>query len=509
MKWEAEWTGCLLYAAVAGFLIACGPGLQYDEALTVHGAVHLLHGHGVPPFAHESGSWLPAGGKFLPLMVISYVGAFKDYVALPLLMLFGTSAATVRIAPVLMTLPLLWLGGRTMRLHCGPAAATVFGCALAIHPTFAGATTFDNGAVSLWMLPLALFVAALDAFASNPDRKTAILAGAAGGFAIWCRANCAWFIVAIAIAFAVMYRSEVRRYLQHAVAIGAGAMIGALPFLVFQIASHGAIFHFFLAVRTSPHLLERFGQLAGVLVFAKEHRVIWRGPEPLAWEVAFVVIASILSVGGALLSNSRFARPVALATLLTAAAMLTSSAPVAPHHLCGLLPFVAACAAAAAGTLRQRAARVAVAIAAAVYIFIAASELLSAGRNLRATGGIGPWSDAINAVAADENARMADVLDWGLYNNLYVLTNGQLDGREIFWNATEQHSGRGLAWRAEIAHGGAYLVPAWQIVPRARRGFFAAVRETGASYSIKRFAQRDGTPYADLYVVKPRGRPSP
>jgi hypothetical protein len=130
--------------------------------------------------------------------------------------------------------------------------------------------------------------------------------------------------------------------------------------------------------------------------------------------------------------------------------------------------------------------------------------MAAAVRGLRATGGIDAWSDAGAIVASDPDVKTADVIDWGLYNNLYVLTNGALQGRELFWGATITHAGNGISWRTEIGRGGAYLVPARSYFPQARSGFMSALRESGQSYTSRGFLQRNGQRYADLYRVSPR-----
>ena len=502
MKATAEWLGCAIYATAAACFIANGPGLQYDEALLAHGAAHVLHSSGLPPFAYDAGSWIFIGGTALPVMVISYVGAVKDLILVPLFALLGISAAVTRAASVLMTLPLIWLGARVLQRHCGSATATAFACALAIHPTFIAATTFDNGSVAVWMLPLALFAFAVDRYVVEPTAKRAFVAGLAAGFAIWCRANCIWFVVAIVVAIAVVCRREARAALRHAGPIAAGGIAGALPFLGFQIASRGAIFQFLATHKSTLDITNRLDALGNVLIMSAEQRIIWGGRATPAWQTAFAVTIVIVAIVAALISKDPFQRIVAVATLITIALMITSPAQIAEHHLIGVVPFLVACAAIA---LPPRAR----AVIFIVYAAIALTHMVVAVRMLRVTGGVDVWSDAIDNVARDRDSTRADVLDWGLYNNLYVIDAARLSGRELFWNATESYSGRGLAWTTEVERGGAYLVPAWQVFPSARIGFLRALRSSGLPCEMRTFSQRNGEEYARLFLVTARVPTSP
>src|SRR5215213_692531 len=113
------------------------------------------------------------------------------------------------------------------------------------------------------------------------------------------------------------------------------------------------------------------------------------------------------------------------------------------------------------------------------------SPLHGAVRGLVATGGVDMWSDAMRSVARE--APDADILDWGLYNNLYVVTKGRTRSRELFWSATAKYSGRGVAWQAEIARGGAYLEPSWILFTEPRAGFQRALRESGQPYTVRTF----------------------
>src|SRR5688572_22280574 len=64
------------------------PGMQYDEAIFESGAVRLLaQPTRLPPSRPAT---LKIGSVYLPLMVLPYAGAMKDYLVLLPFALFGT-----------------------------------------------------------------------------------------------------------------------------------------------------------------------------------------------------------------------------------------------------------------------------------------------------------------------------------------------------------------------------------------------------------------------------------
>jgi hypothetical protein len=441
-------------------------------------------------------------------MALNYVGSVTAYLALPLFALFGTSATAGRIVSALMTLVMLWAMGRLLRRHAGNAAALAFGVILAMNPSFVSATTLDSGCTSNWMLGLALVVLGADEFLRSPDRNHAFGLGFAAGFSVWCRANCAWFLFAATVTAILIYRRDIRRYLREARWIVTGGVVGAAPFLLFQIASRGAIFRFMEsmgATSRDDRLVRRLGALATVLVSSSEGRKIWGGPGVPTWQLLAFSFLAIVSIVIALASRDRFARFLALNAIILAAIMVVSRLPVVDHHMVGLLPVVAATAAVvwSNGPRWRSALGPAILV---VYVVIALMNLAASIRGVRATGGIDAWSDAGDIAAADPDSKTADVIDWGLYNNLYVLTNGSLQGRELFWGATTTHAGNSISWRAEIGRGGTYLLPATGHFPQARAGFLRALRESQQSYTSRRFLQRNGRLYAELYRVTPRSR---
>src|SRR4029079_11168981 len=127
---------------------------------------------------------------------------------------------------------------------------------------------------------------------------------------------------------------------------------------------------------------------------------------PLWHSIALGSFAA-LSIVLAMFVRDRFSRLLGLPAIILGAIMLVTRVPVAEHHLVGRVPVIVAVAAVAWCRPPLWRATIGGALCLA-YLGIALIHDATFIRNLRATGGHGDWSDAVNAVAADKEARKAD-----------------------------------------------------------------------------------------------------
>lgn len=97
------------------------------------------------------------------------------------------------------------------------------------------------------------------------------------------------------------------------------------------------------------------------------------------------------------------------------------------------------------------------------------------------------------------------VLDWGLQNNLFVLSNGRIRSRELFWGASRERTGQGVAWRDEVVGGGVYVTNSTENLnfPAATHGFLDALTASGRSYRKLEFREKMGRPYAEIFEIPP------
>jgi 4-amino-4-deoxy-L-arabinose transferase-like glycosyltransferase len=510
-----------LYCLWGFLLISQKPGLQYDEAMLVAGAVHLAHSAGPFDLQRTPDAWVCPLDRCFPLMSAYYVGSVKEYAALPFFALFGARTTLVRLVSLLLSAIGIWGIFMLIAERFDRRAAAIAACLIAINPAFADMTVFDNGAFGAMMAGLGLTCAAI----ANYDRRksfwSAFALGAAMGFGVWARANYVWLLIAGAVAALIVFRRQILIPARHWIAILLGGIIGGSPFLAFQILSNGATWRvqeaFSVSTSIATLLRQRAFLLADTLLSDGEHRVMWAGPPLPEWQLwlfpAVVIAACLICLLGSRSAPPRqrsFARALALAFLFLAALLFLSRLQVAEHHLVILVPFAAAMAAVAGSMQAQH--RWALAASAGLLLIYVSSAVywqMAAVRGLRDSGGIGVWSDAGLQLARylDQNCRGREVkfLDWGLQYNMYVVTDGRLKSREIDAPASEERSFAGRPWIDEIRDGGVFALngPDNRQFPKPSAGFLHALAVTRPVMHTYSIAQRGGQSYAEVIEIQP------
>ena len=182
----------------------------------------------------------------IPLMVMSYVGALKTWLYWPLVHWFGSSVWTIR-------LPMALAGGVTVFLFYHlilgsggprPAFAAAFGALLlATDPVFLLTNTYDWGPVALEHVLLMAGCCLPASFA-----KPAPTGGSPGArpfqclAALWNKALFVWALCGLIVATALIFWREFKACLTPRTAgiAAAGFLLGALPFLIFNLRASNA-----------------------------------------------------------------------------------------------------------------------------------------------------------------------------------------------------------------------------------------------------------------------------
>jgi len=514
------WAALLVYCLWSVLLISANPGLQYDEALLVLGSVHMQNSPGILTLPHDPDTWTCIAGRCFPLMTVRYVGAAKEYLCLPLFAVFGPRAEVLRLASMLLGLIGIWGIARLLAAHAGPRAAALTAWVLAMHPAYVDLTIFDNGTVAVWMFAAGLLAVAASRYLTELSNRSlavaarkpilsrarqqagaAFLLGVAMGFGIWARANFLWLLLAFAVAAVLVLRRRSLPPVVHLAAMGAGGVIGGAPFLIYQIVSGGgtweAIGMFTTEETLAQKLAVRWRMFSEVLLSDREHRAIWDGPPLPEWQVwlfpAIVMAATLVC----LISRKPLGRVFALAFLIMGSLLFFSRLPVAEHHLIVLVPLAAVISVLGAEIAWNRRTRVAIVVAAVLYFGSALHWQMSAWRRITETGGVGQWSDAVYPLAEHlmQNYPGVEVriLDWGLQNNLYLLTGGKLRSREMI----EYPAGA-------ASRGGVFLIngPANRNFPQATEAFLKELETLRAKVLRYRVRQRNGTVYAEIFDTR-------
>ena len=513
--WVAR-AALILYFVLAVILILQRPGLYYDEALMVVDAVHMRHSPAELTLPHDPDTWICAGGRCFPLMMMSYIGPIKEYLCLPLFAGFGPRVPIIRIVSVLLSLICIWGVGRLVGEQVSRPAGAFAAVAIAINPAFVNATVFDNGAVAGVMAALGLVCLAISAYARKPEARSAFWIGAAMGFGIWTRANFLWVDVAVLAAALVVLRREFLFPLRHWIAWMAGGMAGGLPFLAYQVHSKFGTWQatsMFLATEPfARRLFDRTVLLSETLLTDREHRAMWDGPAMPGWQRWFfpaVVVASLLIC--ALMAGrwerirAWWAQGAAVAFLVLALFHFLTRTRISEHHLVGLVPFAAVVVVLACALVQSqfRWGRGLAGGLAAVYLSSVIYWQGATIDGLNRTRGVGPWSDAIYRMARELPAKYPTqeikILDWGLEDNLYVVTDARLHTREIYGEGTH------APWMEEIRRGGVFLMngPENRQFAEASEAFLKTLAEARPAMQRVTFPQRSGVAFAELIDIRP------
>jgi hypothetical protein len=516
---QGLWNKAPIAAVAAYLLCACllgfrSPGLDYDEAIFFNGAVQVLHSGTEPTFAHDPWSWVTAFGRRWPIMVMPYIGPMRGYLALIPFGIFGPNYYTVRILAALLGAFGIWGVSVLIRSQFGIQAAVIVSWILAIHPAYLALTVYDPSGVAEWMVPLALLSVAWARYLRTRTTPGAFWVGAAMGFGVWSRANFAWLLGSALLAGVIVLGKRILIPWRDLAVMATGGIIGGAPLFWYEIKSRGATFAFMRSTNP-PSLLSlaghRFHLLSQTFLYDSEHRRIWTElPMPL-WQKLFFssVVVSALCI---CLLGSGIRKPARMAAVIFVvllACMLSSRLNIDDHHLIALVPIAALLVVVAAQECCRRW-PVARLVAGAIIVIYFTSALywnLTAARQIRLTGGIGIWSNAIDSVRSylQQNypGRRIKVLDWGFQNSLFVLSNAELASTELFWGATVERSGSGKLWKDEVTPGDIYVLHSPELVqfPEAGQGLSRAL--TASAFPVRRtqFRQNSGAGYAEVVEI--------
>jgi hypothetical protein len=370
---------------------------------------------------------------------------------------------------------------------------------------------YDNTGLAVWYFSSGLVALAAARVLGKRTPLSVFLLGIACGFAVWCRLNFLWLLAGLSVATILVHRDFVRLLLRRGGALLAGFCLGALPLLIYEWRSGLGTLEFMRTQggeRPAEALARRSLDLAQSFFYDSFRLGIWDGQMSPAWSIgaAVVVLCAVvfLLAGRSGGSVQRWGKGASAALLAAVVLTLLSSLHVTVYHFVGYLP-CAAIAVASAGILlahRSRIARVVVICASIAYVVASGFWLARTAEGLERTGGTGPWSNAISNVAQEirkHGIKDVSILDWGLGNNLYVLTEGRIQYREIFWDPAYVDA----RLRAELASANVFLMNAEgnRHFPHAAAGFANALESSGRPSRELTFAQKDGSPYARLVLA--------
>lgn len=229
----ALWVACA-YFFLAGLCLIPLVGIENDEALFAQGLYQ--------PRADYS---IQIGRSHIPVMLMSYVGALKSLVYMPIFKVFGTGIMALRAPMLLAGTASIWLFYLLLSRIAGKRAALI-GCALlAVDSGYLTTVCFDWGPVALQHL-LTLGGALLLVRFYQECRLADLGCGFfLLGLALWDKALAVWLLSGMAVAGIVTLPRQIfdaltgRRVMVAALAL----FLGALPLLIYNLDNRWATFH--------------------------------------------------------------------------------------------------------------------------------------------------------------------------------------------------------------------------------------------------------------------------
>ena len=145
-----------------------------------------------------------------------------------------------------------------------------------------------------------------------------------------------------------------------------------------------------------------------------------------------------------------------------------------------------------------------------IAVFYLASALrwdLRAADQIWSTGGLGLGSNAIDTLAdyLERNCqgKRIKVLDWGLSNNLFVLSGSRISAAELFWGGYSRAHWIRDALEERDLPGDVYVLHSPGLVqfPAAGDGFRRSLAASGLPYRRTEFYQKGGARYAAVVEI--------
>lgn len=535
----------LLAAAVLAFAARdlTTPGLYYDEAIHAGPARALVED--APPQPHIPGARdVELFGRRVPWMTMTYLGALKSLVLVPVFAVFGADVVTLRSATLAFGLLGLLVTLLAADRIVGRPAAVAGAAMLALDPTFVFMTRSDYGPVALALVCRAGVV--LAAVAGWRARRPAPLfaAGLLAGLGLYHKIDFALSLASLSLALLVVHPRVAldawrarRRVLAPAalgLLLGVAPLLPALPNALGAAAeieaaagSRRALLpavamtldgsHFFRVIASGGRV-ERLadvapapGTLLGVLLVISFVHLMLRAMPYGALRALPCATLRALPCGTLRARRGGLAAPHERGWFFVAAAcafgvgglFLLPGAQYA-HHVMNVYPFPhlavgASLAAAWSGRgprLVQGLRRGVVAVAVAVAVLASAQTSAATWRLLAATGGHGWWSDALARFATEIDADTTPFvvsLDWGFHENLAFL-RPDLVLREPTWKLMALAQQKRGSWSFYGGPGTLYLFhPKRFDLLGFGPAFRDALRELDPSaYRVRRHEDRTG-----------------
>jgi 4-amino-4-deoxy-L-arabinose transferase-like glycosyltransferase len=433
-------------------------GIQNDEAL----AANPLYRIGDAIY-HEQ-----VFHREVAVMIMTYLGALKTWLYVPVFRLFGPSYISIRVPAIFFGAIGVGLCFLLLEKIASRAAAWIGTILLASDAMFLLTSCFDWGPVALQHLLSLLGLLLAVHFHQRHQKRFLAAAGFCFGLALWDKALFLWLFGGLVVATLLVYPHILWRHLRafrRAAALILTATLffalGASPLIVYNVTQNYPTFHatngFTLQELYGKSFVLR-GTLEGAGLFgylvnedtAPQPRQPSNALERAAFQIHefagthrrnhLIWALLIVLISLPFLRRDRAFRIILFCAIAAAIGWfqmaITKEAGAAVHHVVLLWPLPHLMIAAAFGFIANRGkwGRIAAGLATAwllcTNLLVLNQYLYQFARN----GAAGSWSDAMFGLSADlkkSDATYLAIYDWGILNPLDLLSKGRLP---LYWS---------------------------------------------------------------------------
>jgi Dolichyl-phosphate-mannose-protein mannosyltransferase len=396
----------------------------------------------------------------VPLMTMSYVGALKTWIHVPIFRIFGTSRFSLRIAPLVFGSLTVWILFHWLERAHSRRAAWIGALLVATDTMFLLTTCFDWGPVALQHFLAVLGLVLVVHFHHTRGRWFLAAGFLCFGLAFWDKALFAWIFGGLVCGVVLAFPRELWRDLtwKNSVIASVALIIGASPLITYNVLNQFPTFHSTSGFTTRELYPKTFvladtwtgRALLGYLV-NEDTAPKPRGPRNAVETLSFrlrslagehrrnalgwaALVALLLLLPALWWPASRrlvvFSLTVCVVAWLQMGA--TKDAGAAAHHVVLLWPFphVALAVIFAEASLRLHAIGhwllgIGMALLIGANLLLTNQHFYQLARN----GAAGSWSDAMYPLSlglVESHPRRIAILDWGIVLPLDVLDGGRL-----------------------------------------------------------------------------------
>lgn len=508
--------GLVIFVSVGTFDIRA-PGLYYDEALFVNGALGGI----TDLFVYK---------RFaeIPVMLMPYIGALKSWLYYPIFKIFGVDLVTIRLPVVLLGALSLWLTWQYVQKQFGLLAAVFFILMAALEPSTVFHSRLDWGPTALMMVFRAGLLLALISWFETGEKRFLVLAFLFTGLGTFDKLSFMWIATSAFVAGLFVYPERFfrERTIKAKTAltwlamgfIALAVLVAALSALGIKLIQEIGISDIDTRFKTFFYLLGLTIKGEGVYSFVVKggHQAFDVQGYALALVSGFAIWGLVVGVRLGKISLRRLIY-LALVILLLGVQVFFTKKATGPHHFAVFAPlwliFVAVGLSGAVHVIQGRSLVLARVLGLLSITVVMATSLrcdlayIDGFKKLQ----INPhWDEASStaltlALESQKGITHAVAVDWGIATNVQALSNNRLRVMDLWPIFNDGLNMDQLSWvRTEFVDKGAAFVlhvEGREAFPSTRINFMNAIKEDGwAMRQIMTIKTADGRPFIEVYL---------